>query len=201
MGISLGDFKSGSVVYVWFPTFDKNGGAAAFSATIEAADFKLYKDGSATQRTSTSGWTLTNSFDSITGLYLLQLDLSDDTDSGFYSRGSEFALVLDPSDETLDSETPLAVWQFSIEREPKPYVTGSVTNSPSDGSSLRDSSKSGTDNFYNGSVLAFTSGGNEGIARKVGDYDGTNREFDFSEDPFPATPSTGDGYVLLGQID
>lgn len=82
-------------------THAQTGAAVAPSTAFEAADFILYKNGSATQRSSTSGWTITSPFDSITGLHMLLIDLTDNTDAGFYSAGGCFTLVLSP-DETVD---------------------------------------------------------------------------------------------------
>lgn len=90
-----------SVVYVYVTTHAQTGAAVAPSSALEAGDFLLYKNGSATQRSSTAGWTITSPFDSITGLHLLAIDLSDNTDAGFYAAGSNYSLVLSP-DETID---------------------------------------------------------------------------------------------------
>lgn len=83
-------------------THAQTGAAVAPSSAFEVGDFILYKNGSATQRSSTAGWTITSPFDSITGLHMLLIDLSDNTDAGFYSAGAFYTLVLSP-DETVDT--------------------------------------------------------------------------------------------------
>ena len=98
-----------------FSTRDGSGGAIGFSATIEVADFDVYKDASATQRTSTAGFGVTESFDSITGAQYFTVDLSDNTDASFYAAGSDLDILFTP-DETVDSQT-IAEWLSSVALE------------------------------------------------------------------------------------
>lgn len=113
--LNLGVVQQDATIYIPFATRDASGGAVGFSATIEVADFDIYKDGSATQRSSTAGFTIAETFDTVTGLHMLSIDLSDDTDAGFYAAGSTFHVALTP-DETVDSQT-IAEWigAFTIE--------------------------------------------------------------------------------------
>lgn len=112
----IGDFAEDATVYVYFTTSDGSGGAVAPSSAFEAADVKIYKNGSATEKTTTNGLTMTSPFDSITGLHLLAIDTSVDTgDAGFWVAGADYTIVLSP-DETVDSQTVVAALaQFSIE--------------------------------------------------------------------------------------
>lgn len=112
-------YAVGSTVPIHFTTNAAAGAAVAPSSAFEAADVILYKDTSATQRSSTSGWTMTSPFDAITGLHLLSIDLSDNTDAGFYAAGSVYTAVLSP-DETIDSQTPITaiIGKFRIGPDP-----------------------------------------------------------------------------------
>ena len=122
----IGDFKAGTTVNVWFTTSDGSGGAIAFSATIEVADFDIYKGVSETQRTSTAGWTLVESVDSIVGLHNISIDTSDNTHAGFFAAGNDYTVVLTP-DETVDSQTVAAVLcQFSIENRTNVKVVSDI---------------------------------------------------------------------------
>ncbi len=96
-----GQVDASSTVYLFFTTHAASGAAVAPSTAFEVADIKLYKNGSATERSSNAGWTITSPFDSIVGLHLLAIDLSDNTDAGFYAAGSRYTAVLSP-DETVD---------------------------------------------------------------------------------------------------
>ena len=111
----LGDFAVGETVRVFFTTHDTDGARVAPSSAFEAADVELYKDGGGTPRSSTSGWTMTSPVNSKTGLHRLDIDLSDDTDAGFYAAGSDYNVVLYP-DETVDAFSVVRVIAtFSIQ--------------------------------------------------------------------------------------
>ena len=68
-----------------------------------AGDILVYKDGSTTERASTSGFTATTDFDSKTGKHLAVIDLSDNTTSGFWNAGSEYIVAIDSV--TIDAVT------------------------------------------------------------------------------------------------
>lgn len=110
---------AGATTYIYFTTNSAAGAAVAPSSGFEVADVLLYKNGSATQRSSNSGWTMVSPFDSIVGLHQLAIDLSDNTDAGFYATGNNYTAVLSP-DETIDSQTPITsvIGQFYIGADP-----------------------------------------------------------------------------------
>jgi hypothetical protein len=113
--LNLGVVQQAATIHIPFSTAAADGGAEAFSATVEVADFAIYVVGSVTQRSSTAGYTVSETFDSLTGLHVFTIDLSDDTDTGFYAAGSTFIVSLTP-DETVDSQT-ITAWlgMFTIE--------------------------------------------------------------------------------------
>lgn len=103
------------VVEIFFTTNAASGAAVAPLSAYEAGDVQLYKGHSATQRSSTSGWTMTSPFDSITGLHQLSIDLSDNTDAGFYATQNVYTAVLSADTETVDGQVVVAVLaQFRI---------------------------------------------------------------------------------------
>ena len=101
-------YAVGATVELFFTTNSAAGAAVAPSSAFEAADVLLYKGHSTTERSSQSGWTMTSPFDSKTGLHQLSIDLSDNTDAGFYADGSVYHPILSP-DETVDSQAVIAV--------------------------------------------------------------------------------------------
>lgn len=107
-----------TTMFVPYSTAAADGGTEGYSATIEAADFDIYKNGGVTQRSSTAGFTVSEAFDGATGLHGFNPDLSDDTDAGFYSAGDEFQISHTP-DETVDAQT-IEAWLavFQIENNP-----------------------------------------------------------------------------------
>jgi hypothetical protein len=113
----LGDYADNLVVDILFTTHDKDGAAVAPSSAFENTDIRIYKNGSATQKTTVNGITMTSPFDALVGLHLLQIDTNNDTgDAGFWAAGNEYSVVLIP-DETIDGESVIKViGSFSIER-------------------------------------------------------------------------------------
>lgn len=113
----LGDFNEDVVITsIEFTTNNAAGGAVAPSSAFEAADLKIYKNGSPDEKTTVNGVTMDSPFDSITGLHHVAIDTSDDTgDDGFWVAGADYSVVLSP-DETVDGQTVVAVIaKFSIE--------------------------------------------------------------------------------------
>lgn len=112
----IGDFPEDfTTVPITFTTHAATGAAVAPSSAFETADVAIYKNGSATQKATTNGLTMTSPFDTVTGLHVLLIDTSNDTgDSGFWTTGAHYTVVLSP-DETVDNLTVVKViGTFSI---------------------------------------------------------------------------------------
>jgi hypothetical protein len=120
-----------STINCFFSTNAAAGAAVAPGSAFENADVLIYKNGSATQRTSTAGTTMTSPFDSIVGLHLFAADTSDDTDAGFWATGNEYTFVLSP-DETVDSQTPITavIARFRLGPSPADVISWSGTAIP-----------------------------------------------------------------------
>lgn len=119
MADHLGSYNvTGSRTHVrfHFTTHAGSGAAVAPNSAFENADLRIFKatDGaafSATQRTSANGITMTSPFDSVTGLHDVDIDLTDNTDAGFYVAGSFYSVVLTP-DETVDGVAVVRVLAY-----------------------------------------------------------------------------------------
>lgn len=120
----FGDYDTTETVYIPFNTFDSNDPSASVTATtLLNTDCHVHKDGSVTQRTSSAGETLSIDFDSVTGNHLLALDLSDDTDAGFYAAGSTYQVRIEGA--TVDGANINAwIGAFSIGRMLRPTTAG-----------------------------------------------------------------------------
>ena len=107
MTMCLGTVPAGSTLYIPFSTYAGSTGASATCTGLAVTDIEIYKNGSTTQRASDAGYALLDTdgidFDSITGLHGFSIDLSDNTDSGFYAAGSWYWVVV--SAITVDSQT------------------------------------------------------------------------------------------------
>lgn len=114
--IHLGDFPANhTAVCIPWDSFAAASGASSAASNFVAGDVQIYKDGGTTQRASSAGITVSTSFDSLTGLQMVVIDLSDNSDAGFYAAGHEYQVGI--ADVTVDTQT-VRFWaaSFSIER-------------------------------------------------------------------------------------
>lgn len=114
--IDLGDFPANhTAVCIPFDSFAAATGAPSAVTNFANTDVQIYKDGGTTQRSSANGITVSTSFDGSTGLQMIVIDLSENTDAGFYAAGHEYQVAV--ADITVDGQT-LRFWAatFSIER-------------------------------------------------------------------------------------
>lgn len=98
---------AGDVVPILFATYAGSTGASATMSGLAVTDIEIYKDGSTTQRSSDAGYALLDTdgidFDGLTGIHGFSIDTGDNTDSGFYTVGAWFTVVV--SAVTVDSQT------------------------------------------------------------------------------------------------
>lgn len=96
-----------TILYIPFATYAGATGASVTMTGLAVTDIEIYKNGSVTQRSSDSGYALLDTdgidFDGITGIHGFSVDLSDNTDAGFYAAGSWYWIVV--SAVTVDSQT------------------------------------------------------------------------------------------------
>lgn len=113
--INLGDFAATDTIYVPFCTYDADG-ASVTATGLAVTDIEIYKNGSTTQRSSDAGYTLLDTdgldFDSVTGLHGFSVDLSDNTDAGFFVAGAQYWLVV--SAITVVGQTVTFAYYFTI---------------------------------------------------------------------------------------
>jgi hypothetical protein len=199
----LGDYPEDfTTVAIYFTTHDVTGAPVAPLTGYEAADVTIYKNGSATQKTSTNGVTMTSPFDSITGLHCVVIDTSNDTgDSGFWTTGGGgvYSVILNPDTETVAGQTTLKViGTFGIRlaniagdvwnAARSSYVTAGsfgvsaqiirdgTAQAGAAGTITLDGSASATDSFYNGSVISIYSGtGANQSPRTISAYVGSTK--------------------------
>ncbi len=124
----LGDFPVGALVqFMW----NTNGQDGASITRATNGTIRIWKNNSVTQRSSANGITDTEDFDAQTGIHYCSIDLSDNTDAGFYAAGNEyFVAIVGAVIDTLTVNAVLA--QFSIaNRTPRAnvvQVNGSAIN-------------------------------------------------------------------------
>ncbi len=94
---NLGDYLEDSTVYIFWNTFNYAMEPATLTG-LAVTDIEIYKNASMTQRSSVAGYTLIDTdgidIDGVTGSHGVSIDLSDDTDSGFYARGNDYMVMV-----------------------------------------------------------------------------------------------------------
>ena len=113
-----GNFAVNATVTIPWSTNSKVGDAV--TRTTDGA-IRLYKGNAVAQRTSANGITDAEDFDGITGCHMLTIDLSDNTDAGFYTAGSVYHVML--TGAVIDTQT-VATWLGSFAIGP---LIGNVT--------------------------------------------------------------------------
>lgn len=121
----VGDQAVGDTLYLPFDTYDSNGASVTITG-LAVTDIEIYKDGSATTRSSDSGYALEDTdgidFSSTVGMHGFSVDLSDNSDSGFYAAGSTYWLNINAV--TVDSQTVRFTYRFTIGKLLRPTLAG-----------------------------------------------------------------------------
>ena len=128
-----GDYDTTETVYIPFNTFSSDDPSASVTITnLVAGDVEIHKDGGTAQRSSDNGVTVTIDFDSVTGNHLVSIDLSDNSDAGFYANGSRYQVRMEGT--TVDGGTINAwIGSFSIGCTLRPTTAGRTLTVESDG--------------------------------------------------------------------
>lgn len=178
--IYLGDFFLGDTVEGAFATRAATGARTDPSNAFETADIRVYKGGSTTERASQAGFTVTSTFDSMTGIVYWAVQLSDNTDAGFFlTPGTEYFVALYP-DETIDSVSVASIIaHFSVMR---PTALMPVVGMAQGGSTTTvqlPSTASSTDGAYSGAsvLLIYNDGSIEVCGQSSTAYVGSSRTF------------------------
>ena len=130
---NAGDYDTTETVHIPVNSFSSDDPTASVTITnLAAGDVEIHKDGSTTQRSSDSGVSVTIDFDSVTGNHIVSIDLSDNTDAGFYSAGSRYLVRIEGT--TVDGGTINAwVGGFSIGCTLRPTTAGRTLDVESGG--------------------------------------------------------------------
>ena len=103
----FGDVPANSVLPIFWTSHDAVTGANEAMSALAVGDILIYKGVSITQRSSTAGFALIDTdgidVDTLTGVNAISIDLSDNTDAGFYAVGSFYTVILGPV--TIDAQT------------------------------------------------------------------------------------------------
>lgn len=106
MTVHFGNVDPSTTLYIPFASYNSDGASVTLTG-LAVTDIEIYKNGNTTQRASDAGFSLLDTdgidFDGITGIHGVSIDLSDNTDAGFYTAGSTYWVVV--SSVTIDTQT------------------------------------------------------------------------------------------------
>jgi hypothetical protein len=106
---------AGTTIYFPFDSYDSNGASVTITG-LAVTDVEIYKNGSVTQRASDNGIALLDTdgidFDGTTGLHGFSIDLSDNSDVGFYAAGAQYWVNVNAV--TIDAQTVRFTYYFRI---------------------------------------------------------------------------------------
>lgn len=197
--IDIGTVKPGSTIRIPWGSFAGSTGAPSATTNYAAADVQIYKDGGTTQRASASGITASTDFDSLTGVNVTTIDLSDNTTADFYAAGSEYLVVI--SDVTIDSQT----MRFPIGRFRIGYpgaVHDSTIATRSSAISFTLTAGSADDDAYNGCPIVIHDAASA-VQMEIGvvsDYTGSTKTVTLAADPGVFTTAAKDNVSILPKV-
>lgn len=121
----LGDYTTADTLYLPFDTYDSDRASVTITG-LAVTDIEIYKDGGTTPRASDNGYALLDTdgidFAGAVGLHGFSVDLSDNSDAGFYAAGSTYWINVDAI--TVDGQTVRFTYHFTIGRLLKPTTAG-----------------------------------------------------------------------------
>ena len=98
MATHWGKVPAGSVLPFFFDSYAGSSGASVTMSNFLVGDVEVYKGTSMTQRASDAGYALLDTdgidFDGLTGIHGFSIDTGDNTDTGFYTVGAWFTVVV-----------------------------------------------------------------------------------------------------------
>ena len=160
--------SAGDSVYRKFTTRDPSTG---IPAALASGTISIYKDASTTE--STTGVTLTASFDSVTGLNHVSIDTSADTT--FYVNGSRYYLTLTAGTVAGSSVIGEVVGEFDLGSSIINAVRTGLAQAGNATSITLDASASATTDLYKGEQVWLTSGTGAGQVRTIIGYNGSTK--------------------------
>jgi hypothetical protein len=183
MPVHLGTVRPGSKVRFAFGTSGADGSYAELTNAV-VGDIKIYKDGVATNRSSTNGYAIDVSIDSILGINYIEIDLADNSDGDFFKSGSNYIVALTPVVvDSLDVQTILGTFDIGY---PDAILNTWIEDSSLSSQTVFDlTTGPAEDDALNGCrvVIHDAASAVQFAVGFVSDYDGTNKRVTLAAAP------------------
>ena len=194
--INISSVIEGTIIRIPMNTFNSSGASVTVTNLIPA-NIKIYKDSGLTERSSANGITTSVDYDGITGSHIVEIDLSDNSDNGFFVNGSDYHVRAEGI--TVDGQTQniwigkfiigFPVWDESLNEHTDIQSAGRKLKNLSDVIILSGTSPntntsisielngdaSTIDGAYDPGIVSIIAGTGAGQSRRIYEYDGTNK--------------------------
>jgi hypothetical protein len=192
------NYRIDDTVILEWSSHDSTG--ASFTATLDAGSIGIYKDGGAlTLRAGDSGVTSTIDFNDETGAHMISIDTSDNSDPGFYTRGSRYSVLCVA---TIDEKTVRFWRSFAIQAGYSPGVLLSTTIATLASQTSFTLATGSTDNdAYNNCPILIEDvlTGTQLAVGAVSDYAGATKTVTLDADPGIFTMAATDRVTILAR--
>lgn len=209
MSIYLGDFLDNATVYIPFTTNAAAGSRVAFSAALEEGDIVILKNGAA-MTLEASTITISQDVGGRTGVHTVAVNMGNDAD---FTIGADYAAVLYPDSETIDSLAPaavLATWSCenrllsaagnaAVAAAGKHVLVSTTIATLASQTSFTITAGSADNDAYNNSIVVVTdtSTSTQKAVGVVSDYVGSTKTVTLVADPGIFTMAVGDSIDIL----
>ena len=197
----VGDFSAGSLVHIFFNTFDSNDPSASVTITnFIDTDVHIHKDDGISPRNNAAGVTVLVDIDSATGVHAIIIDTSNNTVADFFVAGSDYFVRIEGT--TVDGATINAVvGSFSIENR---HVAGSLLkttiNTVTSQTLFTLIAGSADDDAYNNCIIVISdlvATGHQKAVGRISDYVGSTKTITLAADPGIFTMATSDQVHII----
>lgn len=194
----FGVVKPGSTLFIPFASFAATGASSAMTG-LATSDILVYKNGGATARSSTSGFTLLDTdgldFAGKIGINGISIDLSDNTDAGFYVAGARYFVVI--ADVTIDGQTVRFIPATFMIGLPSAVLNTSIASLSSQ-TSFTLTAGPAEDDALNGCVVYIHDSASavQGGFAVVSDYEGSTKTVTLAAGP-TFTMAAGDNIMVM----
>lgn len=160
------DFLPGATVRIPFNTSASDGSSVTIATN---GTVRVYKDGGTTE--ITTGASLVEDFDGITGIHFAVIDTSADAN---YTAGADYDVAI--VNNTIDGKSVSAwIGSFSLGRRTYSTPVVGLAQAGASGSVTLPATASATDSFYNGAFVTVASGTGAGQSRMISGYTGSTK--------------------------
>jgi hypothetical protein len=195
--VPMGDFLEDSTIAKMFFSPNTSDILVAPSAPFQTSDVVIFKDGSAVEKTSANGLTMTSPFNAYTGVHHLSIDTSNDTgDSGFWAAGSNYEVMLSTEKTVGGTAVRTEIFNFSIQNRQgaKGIVAGAAEAGTLSVCEMTTNLTETTVDHWIGRSIIWTSGD---LLQQASAITASSATGMLSFEEVTEAPSVGDTFILV----